>query len=60
MPLDVVAFTFWAPRELRDAIKRLSKLTGRTMQELMVEALEDFVSKQRAKHGWMARNSLEE
>jgi predicted transcriptional regulator len=59
MPRDVVAFTFWAPPELKDGIKRLSKVTGRTMQELMVEALEDFVSKQSAKHGWLARKGTE-
>ena len=42
---DVVAFTFWATPELREAVRRLSRIKRRTIQALMVEALEDLVAK---------------
>jgi hypothetical protein len=42
---DLVAFTFWATPELSEAVKRLSRRTGRTVQALMTEAMEDLVRK---------------
>jgi|RhiMetdeSRZDD1v2_1073273.scaffolds.fasta_scaffold590987_2 antitoxin-like ribbon-helix-helix protein len=42
---DRIAFTFWAPPEQKDAIKGLSARTGKSIQDLMVEALRDLIDK---------------
>jgi hypothetical protein len=38
-------------REQKEAIKRLSMVTGRSLQDLMVEALADILAKHGPKHG---------
>jgi hypothetical protein len=55
---DLVAFTFWAPRELKESLKRLSKVSGRSLQDLMGEALADIVAKHGPRHGieWSTKN----
>jgi hypothetical protein len=45
MPNKDIAFTFWAKPEIKEAVKRLAGTTGRTLQALMIEALEDLLLK---------------